>query len=86
MGHLIALAPKAAASSGATFGEIIVLVSLILVAAGIILGKKIDNVFLSIVIQLLFILGAGILIAAAYPHKLLVPLYHISGGKLGIPA
>lgn len=85
MGHFIAVAPAAATGSGVSFGEIIVLVSLILVAAGIVLGKRIENIFLSIIIQLVFILGAGILIAAAYPKYLLVPLYHISKGKLGIP-
>lgn len=84
MGHFIA-ATAGGKSSGVTFGEIIILVSLILVAAGVILGKKVENVFLSILIQLVLVLGAGVLIAAAYPQKLLVPLYHLSGGKLGIP-
>jgi hypothetical protein len=80
-----AIAAAAAQGSGVSFGEIIVLISLILVALGTILGRRIENTFLSIIVQLILILGAGVLIAAAYPQKILVPLYHISGGKLGIP-
>jgi Flp pilus assembly pilin Flp len=81
--HTIAAA--AASGSSVSFGEIIVLIALIMILAGTVLGKKIENTFLSILIQLLLTLGAGVLIAAAYPQKILVPLYHISGGKLGIP-
>jgi positive regulator of sigma E activity len=79
------IAAAAASSSSVSFGEIIILVALIMVALGTVLGRKIENTFLSIIVQLVLILGAGVLIAAAYPHKLLVPLYHITGGKLGIP-
>lgn len=75
----------AAASKGVSFGEIIILVSLLMIVAGIVLGRRIENTFLSMIVQLALILGAGVLLAAAYPQKLLVPLYHISGGKLGIP-
>lgn len=85
MGHLIALAPAGGGSSSVSFGEIIILVSLIMIALGTVLGRKIENTFLSIIVQLVLTLGAGVLIAAAYPQKILVPLYHISGGKLGIP-
>lgn len=82
MNHVVA---AAASGSGATFGEIIILISLIMIVAGTVLGKKIDNMFLSVIVQVVLVLGAGVLVAAAYPQKLLVPLYHISGGKLGIP-
>ncbi len=78
-------AAAASTSSFVSFGEVMILVALVLVALGTVLGKRIENTLLSMVIQLVFILGAGILLAAAYPHKLLVPLYHVSGGKLGIP-
>lgn len=85
MNHLIALAPAGGKGGGISFGEIMILISLIMVAAGVLLGKKIENIFLSVIVQLVFILGAGVLLAAAYPVKLLVPLYHLTGGKLGIP-
>ena len=81
--HTIAAA--AASKGSVSFGEIIILIALIMIAAGTILGRKIENTLLSILIQLVLTLGAGVLIAAAYPQKLLVPLYHVSGGKLGIP-
>lgn len=86
MGHFMAAIHTTASTSSVTFGEIIVLVSLILVGLGVFLGSRIKNTFLGIFVQLVLTLLAGVLIAAAYPHKLLVPLYHISGGKLGIPA
>lgn len=83
--HHYTAAAKAAAANSVSFGEIMILVALVMVAAGLILGRKIENALLSIVIQLVLILGAGVLVAAAYPDKLLKPLYHVSGGKLGIP-
>lgn len=79
------IAAVAASKGSVSFGEIIILIALIMIAAGTILGRKIENTLLSILIQLVLTLGAGVLIAAAYPQKLLVPLYHVSGGKLGIP-
>lgn len=86
MHHLIAAVAPAGAKSGVSFGQIIILVSLLMILAGTILGRKIENTFLSVIVQLALTLGAGVLIAAAYPHKILVPLYHISGGKLGVPS
>ena len=82
---LAVTAAHKANSFSLTFGEIAFLISVIMIAAGTTLGRKIENTLLAIVVQLIFTLGAGVLIAAAYPHKILTPLYHLSGGKLGIP-
>lgn len=83
--HYYIAARAVAAPSGVTFGEIIVLISLLLLVIANVLAKKIDNTFLAILVPTVVTLLAGILIAAAYPLKLLVPLYHLTKGKLGVP-
>lgn len=83
--HYLAAASIGSTAFRLTFGDWVTLFALVLIVVAGVCESKVNNKILSFVLSLGLTLFAGILVAAAYPHQLLTPLYHMSGGKIGIP-
>ena len=69
-----------------TSGETVVVIAVILIFAGVTLGKRMGNAGLALLAEAVLVFAGTLLIISAFPYKILGAIWKISSHKLGIPA